>query len=159
MCRHLLTLFLYDMYDCSCPRSLRFPAEEILHASFFAKPPTLINVTVDLPDSVVEDYVFVTSACNGSHYLLAFIHLGFDMTSDDIEMESVSWGLMEALMWDGPEKEEELSIHHALALDLDGVAFGATTYVPSLDGDMDIPHFPALSQAMLGEDGPRTSGE
>ena len=52
-----------------------------------------------------------------------------------------------------------MSIQHALALDLDGSAFGAADYLPAFQGDMDIPHFPALSEAMLREDGPRTSGE
>ena len=81
------------------------------------------------------------------------------MKQEIIEMEEVSWGLMEALMWDKPEQEEELSIHHALALDLDGSAFGDTKDLANLDGDMDIPHFPALSEAMLQDDGPRTSGK
>jgi len=81
------------------------------------------------------------------------------MKQEDIEMGDVSWGLMEALMWEKPEKEEELSIQHALALDLDGSAFGATLDSPDMSEYADIPHFPALSEAMLRDDGPRTSGE
>ena len=81
------------------------------------------------------------------------------MQSESLEMADASWGLMEALMWDKQEKQdEELSIQHALALDLDGSAFGAADYLPAFQGDMDIPHFPALSEAMLREDGARTSG-
>lgn len=82
-------------------------------------------------------------------------------SDESFEMQEVTWGLLEALMWDETGKEDEIiSIHHALD-DLNGSAFGAGARRDGYESDVDIPHFPPLSEAMLMEepDAPRTSGQ
>ena len=81
-------------------------------------------------------------------------------------MQEVTWGLLEALIWEeegGSKEDEIISIHHALGGDLDESAFGGleggSGSKGEYDYDVDIPHFPALSEAMLKDDqDTRTSG-